>query len=63
MTFNIRAASSTVRVIGPTWATVPKGESGQAGTRPKDGFSPKMPVKPAGIRIDPPPSVPSVSGA
>ena len=58
MTFIIRAASATVRVIGPTWASVPKGLSGEAGTRPKLGFSPKMPVKPAGMRMEPPPSVP-----
>ncbi len=36
---------------------MPKGESGQAGTRPKDGLCPKVPVKPAGMRIEPPPSV------
>ena len=38
---------------------MPNGLSGQAGTRPKLGFRPKMPVKPAGMRIDPPPSVPT----
>lgn len=52
------AASATVRVMGPTWLTVPKGEAGQVGTRPKVGFMPTMPVKPAGIRIEPPPSEP-----
>jgi hypothetical protein len=52
------APSATVRVIGPIWASVPKGESGWAGTRPKLCLKPKMPVKPAGMRIEPPPSVP-----
>jgi hypothetical protein len=41
---------------------VPKGESGQAGTRPNDGLMPKRPVKLHGMRIDPPPSVPTASG-
>ena len=36
--FIIAAASATVRVIGPRCATVPKGESGHAGTRPNDGL-------------------------
>ena len=57
-TVSISAASSTVRVIGPRWATVPNGDNGQAGTRPKVGFSPTMPQKAAGMRIEPPPSVP-----
>src|SRR5687767_4654000 len=48
--------------MGPRCATVPKGDSGQAGTRPKEGFRPKRPVKPQGMRIEPPPSVPTVSG-
>src|SRR6476646_3837816 len=57
------AQSSTVRLMGPTCATVPKGDNGQAGTRPKLGFTPKTPEKLAGIRMEPPPSVPSASGA
>src|SRR6185295_13969269 len=56
------AASITLRVIGPTCATVPKGESGQAGTRPNEGLMPKSPVKLHGMRIEPPPSVPTASG-
>ena len=59
ITVSISAASSTVRVIGPRCATVPNGDSGQAGTRPKVGLSPTMPQKPAGMRIEPPPSVPT----
>src|SRR6186713_230642 len=62
MTFISSAVSRTVRDIGPMCATVPYGESGHAGTRPNDGFSPKMPVNAHGIRIEPPPSVPSVRG-
>jgi hypothetical protein len=42
---------------------VPKGEIGQAGTRPKFGLMPKTPLKLAGMRIEPPPSVPSAKGA
>src|SRR5512147_2144610 len=49
--------------MGPTCATVPKGESGHAGTRPNEGLRPKIPVKAQGMRIEPPPSVPTVSGA
>src|SRR5687768_3312202 len=56
------AASATLRVIGPTCATVPKGESGHAGTRPKDALMPNSPVNAQGMRIEPPPSVPTASG-
>src|SRR6185503_11826840 len=45
-----------------TCATVPKGEAGQAGTRPNDGLMPNSPVKEQGMRIEPPPSVPTASG-
>src|SRR5205823_9340913 len=62
-TFSISAASATLLVIGPTCATVPKGESGHAGTRPNEGLRPKSPVKLHGMRIEPPPSVPTASGA
>ena len=41
---------------------MPNGESGHAGTRPNDGFSPTNPVNAQGMRIEPPPSVPSVNG-
>src|SRR5262249_53877921 len=61
-TFIISAASITVRVIGPMCATVPIGESGHAATRPNVGFKPNRPVNAHGMRIDPPPSVPTVSG-
>src|SRR5262249_25687880 len=48
--------------IGPTVATVPNGDGGQAGTRPNAGFNPYTPVNALGMRIDPPPSVPIVKG-
>ena len=41
---------------------MPIGESGQAGTRPNEGLRPNRPVKLQGMRIEPPPSVPTVSG-
>src|SRR3954462_11495886 len=56
------AASVTLRLIGPRCATVPNGESGHAGTRPNEGLMPKTPVKLDGMRIEPPPSVPTASG-
>src|SRR5438045_2096243 len=52
------AASATVRVSGPWWAMVPSGEVGKAGTRARVGLRPKQPVKAAGMRTEPPPSVP-----
>src|SRR5439155_5494838 len=42
--------------------TVPKGDIGHAGTRPKEALIPKRPVKLHGMRIEPPPSVPTASG-
>jgi hypothetical protein len=51
-----------VRVIGPVWASMPKGLAGHAGTRPNVGFRPGRPQKPDGMRMEPPPSVPSASG-
>ncbi len=52
----------TLIVCGPVCDTVPNGESGYAGTRPKLGFSPTLPQNAAGMRIDPAPSVPTLSG-
>ena len=51
-----------MRAIGPTCDTGPKGLAGQAGTRPKVGLRPGRPQNAHGIRIEPPPSVPSASG-
>src|SRR5690554_4828292 len=49
--------------MGPAWARVPKGLAGQWGTSPKEGLRPTMPQKAAGMRIEPPASVPSARGA
>src|SRR5215212_1032278 len=62
MTSSSNAVSVTVRAIGPQCATVPYGLAGHAGTRPYVGLIPASPQKLHGIRIEPPPSVPSASG-
>ena len=49
-------------LCGPRWATLPNGDSGYAGTRPKLGFKPKLPQNAAGMRTLPAPSVPTESG-
>ena len=61
-TFIISAASATLIVCGPRCDTVPNGDSGWAGTRPKLGLSPTLPQNAAGMRTDPAPSVPTLSG-
>ncbi len=48
-------------VWGPTCATLPKGDRGYAGTRPKLAFMPTLPQKAAGMRTLPAPSVPMLS--
>src|ERR1700732_3801957 len=58
-TLIIKAASSTVRLIGP--ATRPT-YGGSTGTRPRLGFSATRPHQPAGSRTEPPLSVPRCSG-
>src|SRR5262245_42927265 len=63
MTDSIRAASRTVRVIGPLCdRAFQRSADGQAGTRPSEGLSPKMPQRADGMRIDPDPSDPWASG-
>src|SRR3954452_10270706 len=59
MRSSMAAASRTDRVIGPTCDKVPKALGGYSGTRPYVGLSATVPVKAAGIRTDPPPSVPT----
>src|SRR5687768_15320317 len=61
-TFSIRAASATLIVCGPRCDTVPNGDSGNAGTRPKLGLRPTLPQNAAGMRTEPAPSVPTLSG-
>jgi hypothetical protein len=51
-----------VRDIGPAWATSPKADGGYTATLPKVGFRPNTPEKEAGMRIEPPASVPTASG-
>src|SRR3990170_6359317 len=60
-----KAASSTVLVRGPYTAVSPYSQrsKGPRGTRPKEGFRPKAPVKLAGMRIEPPPSLAVTSGS
>src|ERR1700733_4648400 len=62
MAENISAASRTVRVIGPAQDTPGNTLAGHSGTRPKVGFSPTTPDHAAGMRIEPPASVPICSG-
>src|SRR2546421_10626886 len=64
MTSSTSAASRTVRVMGPTWDTraKPLGTPRPSGTRPYDGLKPYTPQNAAGVRIEPPPAVPSASG-
>ena len=62
MTLSMSAASATERVIGPAQLTWSLLATGQLGTRPKLGFSPKTPQKCDGIRIDPAPSDPWCNG-
>src|SRR2546427_8346604 len=64
MTSSTSAASRTVRVMGPTWDTraKPLGNPRPSGTRPYDGLKPYTPQNAAGVRIEPPPSVPSARG-
>src|SRR5687768_18379142 len=62
MTSISSAASETGRVIGPACARVPNGLAGNIGTSPYVGFSATVPVKDAGMRTDPPPSVPTDHG-
>src|SRR5271156_2429596 len=56
------AASPILRAMGPTWARVGVAEVGHTGTRPKCALMPARPVKQHGMRIEPPPSVPSANG-
>src|SRR5947209_3015327 len=55
----ISAISSTVRAMGPVCLSVPNGFVGHTGILPNVGLRPTQPQKLAGIRVEPPPSVPS----
>jgi len=57
------AASATVRAIGPPTERPPRlARPDCEGTRPRDGLRPTRPVAAAGMRIDPPPSLPGATG-
>src|SRR4051812_49108331 len=56
---NSSAASSTVRAIGPTWASVVVADTGHTGMRPNWPLIAANPVRQPGMRTEPPPSVPS----
>src|SRR5271165_2455382 len=63
MAWNDTAASRTVFAIGPMWSMVhPSGITPRLLIRPKVGFRPVTPQKDAGMRIDPPVSVPVAKG-
>ena len=56
--------SPTVRAIGPAWSKLgASGKQPSSGTRPYVGLNPTMPQHAAGIRIEPPESVPSAASA
>src|ERR1700692_1972343 len=58
------AASRTERVIGPSTESVFQPlKPGSFGTRPKVGLWPTTPQNDAGMRTEPPPSVPRAIGA
>ncbi len=57
------ATSSTLRAIGPSTPSVSHGRSaGQRGTRPGEGRDPTTLQNDAGLRSEPPRSLPSASG-
>jgi hypothetical protein len=63
MTERASAASRTVRVSGPSTDRLGHPRNpGSLGTRPKVGLWPTTPQKAAGMRIEPPPSVPRAIG-
>src|SRR5271165_1950524 len=63
MAWNDTAASRTVFVSGPMWSIVhPSGITPRLLIKPKVGFKPVTPQNDAGMRIDPPVSVPVAKG-
>src|SRR5947199_7729449 len=56
--------SVTVRAIGPTWSKLgASGKHPSVGTSPKVGLKPTIPQHAAGIRMEPPESVPRAASA
>ena len=62
ITDSSRAASSTVRAIGPSTDRSSGSASGHEATSPTEGRKPTTPQKLAGFRNDPPRSLPSAIG-
>ena len=61
---NNSATSATLLAIGPSTLSVDHAlTAGQTGTRPGDGRMPTTPQKLAGLRSDPPMSLPSATGS
>jgi hypothetical protein len=54
--------SATERAIGPAWDSVSLTVPGQTGIAPSVGLNPTTPQKDAGMRIEPPASVPVAMG-
>ena len=55
--------SATVRVSMPSITSAESPSSGAAEMRPRLGFSPTSPQQAAGMRIEPPPSLPCATGS
>src|SRR5215510_8759609 len=62
VTFCINAASAIVLVMGPQWLKRSKFAGGPSALRPWGGLNPTTPQADAGMRIEPPISVPVASG-
>src|SRR5712691_5635918 len=62
MTSRSAAPSATERLRGADVESPSNAVNGAWDTRPRDGLSPKRPQHDAGIRIDPPPSLPCATG-
>jgi hypothetical protein len=63
MTSSSAAASRTVRLRGPSTARPLQSDpAGPTLTRPRLGLNPKIPHELAGMRIEPPPSLPWATG-
>jgi hypothetical protein len=62
ITSSMAAQSPTVRVSAPSVDRKCSPRSGALEIRPRDTFRPTRPVQAAGIRIEPPPSLPCATG-
>ena len=62
ITSSSRAASVTVVASTPAAAVWPYRVPFRSGMRPKDGLWPTRPQNPAGVRVEPPPSLAVANG-